>query len=118
MAQIIQRLMMQLAQQVIVKQLANSPAFQRFAVRTATYAKSVEQQVMNAGQQKVGSRAAAESAARQRAQQTQQQAHEQQQRRQQQAGSASDAGLFLHRARAFASALKEEVSKDLGSKSR
>uniref|UniRef100_A0A6V4QL01 Uncharacterized protein n=1 Tax=Prymnesium polylepis TaxID=72548 RepID=A0A6V4QL01_9EUKA len=117
MAQILQRLVMQLAQQVIVKQLANSPVFQRFAVRTANYAKSVEQQVMNAGQQKVGSRATAESAARQRAQQTQQQAQEQQ-RRQQQQGSASDAGLFLHRARAFASALKEEVGKDLGSKGR
>ena len=123
MSNIIAKVLANLAQQVIVKSLANNPAFQRFALRTANYAKSLEQQVMNAGQQKVNSsasRTTAEAAARQRAQQqsAQQSAqqHQQQQQQQQQhsAGASSDAGLFFHRARAFADALKDEVSKDLG----
>jgi len=103
---------MNLAQQFIVKSLANNPAFQQFAVRTANHAKTMEQRMMNLRQRAVGSsfgQRAAEEAPK-RASASQQGA----QRHREATQGTQGSNVFLHRARAFASALKDEVSKDFG----
>ena len=107
---IMQRILSYLAQKIIVQQLAQSPAFQRLALRIAAQLKKGEAWVQAGARPHPKKPAVSERA--------QQEARAQQQApRQEQLGGGGGGGLDLatmrRRAGALASAMYEELEKDL-----
>ena len=104
-----------LAQKYIVKALSESPAFQQFALRTASWAQRImEPAKSQAARAQPGS---ARSAHTQRQQQQQQQQQAQQkQQTQAQGADGPSFEVMRRRAAAFGSALADELEKDLGLK--
>lgn len=79
--------------------LAQNPAFQQFALRTVNWGHHLQRRIMNAPQALLKQRP---------------RPAEPQQRSRESTTSGTETSEFFHRARAFAEALQEEVSKDLG----
>eukprot|EP00908_Phaeocystis_cordata_P009509 Transcript_2029.p1 GENE.Transcript_2029~~Transcript_2029.p1 ORF type:complete len:119 (+),score=33.84 Transcript_2029:77-433(+) len=103
-----------LAQKYIVKALSESPAFQQFALRTASWAQRImEPAKSQAARAQPGS---ARSAHTQRQQQQQQQQAQQKQQTQAQGADGPSFEVMRRRAAAFGSALADELEKDLGLK--
>ena len=114
---IMQRILSYLAQKIIVQQLAQSPAFQRLALRIAAQLKKGEAWVQAGARPHPKKPAVSERAqqeARRRAGKTaQQEAREFQQAQQAADGGGLDLAGTRRRAGALASAFFEELEKDL-----
>ena len=105
-----------LAQKYIVKALSESPAFQQFALRTASWAQRImEPAKSQAARAQPGSARSAHTHRQQQQQQQQQQAQQKQQTQAQGADGPSFE-VMRRRAAAFGSALADELEKDLGLK--
>lgn len=114
---IMQRILSYLAQKIIVQQLAQSPAFQRLALRIAAQLKKGEAWVQAGARphpkKPAVSERAQQEARRQAGKTAQQEAREFQQAQQAADGSGLDLAGTRRRAGALASAFFEELEKDL-----